>query len=83
MKIQPHTKERTVTFHTELNMLTSTLDRAIENAGPMKGDRFRIIAKDGGYQLEEQSLFGNGWQWKKVAWASNRKAIDEAKRIRQ
>lgn len=50
----------------------TAFDAAIEKAGPMVGDRFRILPLNGGFSLEEQTLMLEGcWKWKQVSF--NRK----------
>src|SRR4051812_37695676 len=63
-------------FHAEADALTVALDKALTEAvaAGWKPNTFRIVPKDGGFQLEESVVTAKGPAWKKVMWGSNRAA---------
>lgn len=72
------------TVSASFDAMSAKIDAAIAKAGPMPGEKFIIVPKNGGFSLQENvTLMGGRWEYREVYWSSNRKNVDAAKARRE
>jgi hypothetical protein len=71
-------------FADAVDRMNDRLNRVVEQAGPPPTPAARIVASNGGFELQVVALRMNGrWEYQREAWSRNRADVVDSARLRR